>query len=502
MANPSDIPIVLQGPSLKYPLGGEYITSNQMTIEWVEPESITSSTALMWYELLFTEYYRIDEKDSWEQIAIIPSGVTSFNWNIPRNIKGTECRMGIRAVAYNGERSRVSSSASSFSIVEKGLPSPVVFEPTDNSSQFVYVTIALDRNGLLGQFSQRAFYEINYKSDSLGIEWTGIASNVPVNTVVVYWDIRELISASDYMLRVELVDENIVSKPTYINNIKINSLNYFLIDTVPPVGYINIENNLEYSNKRDIVLSLKAYDKTTGVEDVRIKQLNVGDATTPISYGEYQDMTAFLSWNILEEDGVKVIQSEYRDYAGNVLEDDGTSTYFRTYKDLSNNNVSCFLSSQGSEVGDDHLWTAFGGSSFKLYEDISWVSDLSYEVTDMVYYSDILYIAAKTTEGYGVLQKYYNDIVMAVYSFDTEDSVINSMVIFDDKIFLGLEDGRLLGYDFVDIVDIYGDNYFIKSISHLEVVADILFVFYNNSETSTAMYKNDNGDYVFNTIDI
>jgi len=488
------------GPSLVYPNGGEIFYTKQITIQWLEPTNISSRSELIFYEIFFIESYSKFKEPEWVQIANVPIGNSSFTWDISSYVKGTRCRIGIRAVTHEGKRSKMSYSAASFSVLDKKLPKPAIIEPITGEDYYSYVPFILDKQGIINECSERASYKIYYSSESLDIDWTLIIDNIPVNTEPIYWDVRNYSSASDYDFKVELVDEQSVSEPVFIRDVIINGLNYFVIDTEPPTGSIKVVNNSEYIKDKDVILSLSTYDKTTGTEYFKVQQLNVGANGNTLTPGPFEKYSDSSTWHLKGDDGVKLIQVKFRDYAGNTLLDDNEKEYFRTYKSLSNNEVTSILSVEDENT--TYLWIAFGGSSPQLYLNRVLISSLDGEATSMVVYNNVAYISIKDSNNKGILQRYISSEIETVYQLTTIDSVINSMIVFDSKIFMGLQNGRLMSFDGSTVKWENEHNLFDNSILNLETDGNILFIFLDYHENIWTMRKSVPNIYFFDEIDI
>jgi hypothetical protein len=493
-------PILISGPSLLYPLGEEIISTNIITITWKEPSSVNS---LLWIEILFTDNFEYYKNTAWKQIALVPSGLLLYQWKIPATVKGEKCRIGIRAINYNGSKSEISFSAENFTIEYKRLPFPSVIEPITNASYFSFVPIILDKAGLIGRCSQRALYNIYYASESLGIDWTLLRYGVPIDSPPVYWDLKDINSATDYQIKVELSDGGNISEPVFIKNITINSFNYFFIDTVAPTGNIKILNNKGYVKDRDTIIQLSAYDETSGVEFFQIKQLELGlgQNSSSSSASSIEKMTNLSTWHIQGEDGLKLIQARFKDFAGNVLENSSDKTFFRTYNNVDNAEVTSFIKN-----GTD-CWTAFGGDSPTLYKNKTLMATLDNVSTSMTFYDDILYIA--TTDITSILQKYINGNILTVEDLvdlaedDSQkaDCIVNSMTTFDGKLFLGLQNGLLYVYNGTNTYLANPDDIFETSINKIYGSASCLFIFLENKEQIVTMTKSGN-DYIFNELTI
>ncbi len=154
--------ILTDTPTLVYPNGGEIFTEGSISIQWVEPLNIPSGQAV-WYEIFITDSFDTTKKPELIQIATIPYGNSSYAYYINKNLKGEKCRIGIRAVIQNGQRSQISFSADDFTITNEMLPSPSVIEPIGGHTYFSYIPVIFEHDAIMGRCSQRSFYQISYR---------------------------------------------------------------------------------------------------------------------------------------------------------------------------------------------------------------------------------------------------------------------------------------------------------------------------------------------------
>ena len=510
----------ISAPTLVYPNGGETFTEGDINIQWTEPYGL-SSYDLTWYEIFITDNFGNRDKEELVQIATVPSGNTSYSYTIQKNLRGTKSRVGIRSVNHKGERSNISFSADDFTIVNEFLPSPSLLEPVPGGTYFSYIPFIFDHEGILGRCSQRSFYQVYYKLDSNEIDWTLLKSNIMVGSDPVEIDVSSFYTNSDYVLKVEVVDGENVSAPVFIENVSINNMNLFLIDTTPPLGSIKIIGNEEYTKDTSFLLEVSASDKTSSVKDVQIQQTNVNNQKSIT--GSFIPMTPLLTWDIKEEvegegvvDGVKLIQARFRDYGGNVIDDISSGKYFRTYKNLNDREVTTLLY---DETGENLYYTfesdGVGGLA-ELYRDLTFVSTLGGDATSLEMYNSILYVAIKDDENKGILQRlsagevntiadnsdqYLDTAKTTVNSLYATDSVINAMEVFDNTLFLGLDNGSLLSFK-GSVVSLENSDFLnLKSIRNIKTDGTLLYVFFYNSTEMMIMNKNSSGYYVFNLID-
>lgn len=514
--------IAVDGPTLTSPSGGEQVFGATISITWDEATNIDTTSDIIWYELFITELYNVDNLSNLIQIATLPSGTSSFTYNINKNLKGDKCRIGIRAVNHKGQRSEISFSADNFTISNRKLPRPAVFSPTKGTTYFSYIPIVLDGNGVVGRCSQRAFYQIYYKSDSQGIDWILALKNVMVGSKPINWDVTNFNTASDYSLKIELVDGNNVSSPVFINDITINNINYFSIDTIAPRGEIKIENEKEYTQYSNVVLSLKAFDATSAVKDYRIHQVSVSHdgvrTSDPVS-DVFFNMTDLVTWDIsfdgIVGDGEKLIQAEYRDYGNNIVSSSSDNKFFRTYKTVDNMVVADILL-DGTDV-----WTAYSNENdpslvSSLYRNHTFIFNLIGEPTSLALYEDIIYIAIRDNENKGILQRYTGGTVSSIAdneeqylddddaiinSLYSSDSVITSMEVFDGKLFLGLENGELLSFNGVSVSSENSEFVNLKSVRKVDTDGNVLYIFFDNTTELMIMNKLSSGVYNFSIVD-
>jgi hypothetical protein len=509
----------ISSPTLTYPNGGEIFTEGDINIQWIEPSNLSTSV-LTWYEIFITDDFNKTKKEELIQIATIPSGNTSYSYKMEKNLKGDKCRVGIRSVNNRGLRSNISFSADDFTIVNEALPSPALLEPVGGGTYFSYIPFIFDHTGVLGKSSQRSFYQIYYKSDNQDVDWTLLQGNIMVGTDPINIDVSNVNTDSDYVLKVELVDGDVISAPVFIENININNINVFLIDTEPPTGSIKIIGNNEYTKETGLILELSSSDEVSATKDVQIQQTNL--ETNGVVLGSYVPLTSLITWDIKEEvegagvvDGVKLIQARFRDYGDTELQS-ATQKYFRTYKNLDNREVTTFL--YGTIGVGSNLYYAFASDDSNLavlYKDISLISTLDGDCTSLEIYNSVLYIAIKDDENKGILQRltttvgtvvdneqeFTDTAETIVNSLYSADSVINAMEVFDNTLFLGLDNGELLSFKGSTIVSENDSFLNLKSIREIKTDGIMLYIFFYNTTEILIMRKNASGNYVFSTVD-
>jgi len=502
--------ILTDAPTMISPNGGEIFTEGSITIQWAEPLNVPA-TETIWYEVFITDSFDVNSKPELIQIATIPYGHSSYSYYINKNLKGSNCRVGIRAVNQSGGRSQMSFSSDNFTITNEELPSPSVLDPHSGGVYFSYIPIILQHDAILGRCSQRAFYQIFYSSKLQDIGWTLLRSNIMVGSDPFDLDVRNIPTSSDYAFKIELVDNGHVSPPLFIDNVTVNNISYFIIDTIPPKGSIRIVDNDEYSKNKDFIVSLEAYDKSSDVKEFQIEETDIASDTTVV--GTSSSMTPKASWDIqTDNDGVKLIKVRYKDYGDNVIQDAINPVYFRTYKSLDNKAITAFL----NDVVGNKLYTAFEGNAENpsldnplLYKDQSLLYTLNGNATALEKYNNVLYVAIQDPdENKGILQRESGGALQNVAnngnvldSLYSSDSIINTMEVFDGKLFLGLQNGTLLSFNGATITTENSSYLNIRSINLIRTDGNLLYVFFENSTEIMIIYKNSSGIYVPTTVE-
>lgn len=507
----------IEGPTLVYPNGGESFTEGSINIQWTEPT--IDSSEIIWYEIFITDDFDKYKKPETIQIATVPSGNTSYSYAIQKNLKGKESRIGIRSIRHDGQRSKMSFSADSFTIVNERLPIPSLMDPVPGGTYFSYIPFIFDHSSVLGRCSQRSFYQIYYKSDNQNIDWTLLQSNIMVGVGEFSIDASGFNTSSDYIFKVEIVDGDNVSQPVFINNVNVNNINFFVIDTVPPKGSIKVLDNEEYTKDKSLVLSLSSVDESTAVKDIQIQQTNVNSTDGPFM-SEFVDKTSILTWDLVgvnggdPVDGVKLIQARYRDYGDNVIVDSALKRYFRTYRNLQDREVTA-LYHDGIDIYYAFAEDSSTGYLASLYKNVSLLSTMDGDATALERYNSILYVAIKDSDNKGILQRYTDSLntiadnnqqyldsnQTALNSLYFADSVINSMEVFDNTLFLGLHNGSLLSFSGATVKTENDDYLNRKNIVRIKTDGNLLYIFFSNTTEVLVMSKNSQGNYDFNTIE-
>lgn len=81
------------------------------------------------------------------------------------------------------------------------------------------------------------------------------------------------------------------------------------VDATPPIGTITINNGAEYTNSRDVILSLHAEDDLS-----EVVEMNIANAS---SYHGWEPYVDSKEWQLPVTNGVKTVRVKFKDSAGN-----------------------------------------------------------------------------------------------------------------------------------------------------------------------------------------
>lgn len=462
-------------PSIVYPNGGEKIIDRQVSIEWHAPNPSNTEDMPSWYEIFFTDSYDANRQVNWFMIAKVPATSSSFSWNIPFTVKGTRCRVSIRCVDHRGFKTERSISSGNFSIQDRKLDAPSILSPNSGESYRFVVPFVIDSSALEGFYSQRSFFEVSYKSDAKGIDWTTIEQNLKIGSPPFNWDIRDLPPSDDYSFKIVLIDNNDnTSVPIYIDNVRLSSLDYFLLDTTPPTGRIKVIKNDEFTNKRDVTVEMSAFDETSGVQSVVLQQREGGEVA---KQQPEQPVSNVQTWHLSGDDGIKFIEAIFKDKAGNspqIITDSIDS--FRIFVSNANSEIADIVVVKDGDDWD--VYTAFAGSEPSIFLNKKIFSGLGHKPTSLAYFDHSVYVGVRENDYTGKLQKITSSGITTIETFGGENSYITAMVVFDENLYISLKNGKL--YQFTG-TSLFLQTEFSNSISGLSSNRSLLFIHLENS---------------------
>jgi hypothetical protein len=511
-------------PILKSPQGGENFNNGQVLIEW---NSATEDTYI--YEVQYTDDYS-GENTTWNALKKrIPSINSGYTWIVGKKLKTSKARVRVRGIDTNSQQvSEWSMSSGDFSINTSQLIAPAIISPMPYGiyNNIIYVT--LDDSLIKNTYNQKVSYNLHYSSSKLNIDWTSIINNLPPGYGFVRWNISELLPSDDYMLRLTASDNKDDEKASqivrsYVYNINIKASGSVLIDTVAPESVIQFENNRNLTNERNLVVNVFAYDKTSGLKELQLRECqidsllklgmystteaasdcasiadilggNIQDFTNVI--GKTQGFTSKILWELKDENGHRKIEALLSDYGGNmsispvktfmpILDSSGELTDFLRRTESRQGNTE----TASSEVEVVYVSTSSGELwLLEPYGRLIW-SITGQEISRIFDFNDIMYICTyNSATTVGSVYQYeagYNPVL--VEEFSSSLSRVETVSDFGEYIYFGLENGKLIQYlpsseyatTFVTATS------FDKAIKSLYGDAQYLYIGFENSQNIT-----------------
>lgn len=459
-------------PTLVFPNGGEEILTREIEISWKESYPSSSDNLEVWYEVFFTENYDFMTEPDWKMIASIPAGIGRYLWKVGNSIKSKNVRVGIRAVNSRGERSDMSVSSSSFSIRKSSPVTPSVLSPVPNSRYGTSIKFVFDDSYIFNSFSQRAKYYIYFSSVKASVPFTPVAQKIPVGNGPLVWDTTLIPPSDDYVITIYLADDDgNKSEEVNIRNISIIQEGFFLIDTKPPTGYIQINNSDQFTKDENVSVRLYSYDEVTGVHSMQF----IESATEDV-IGPPESFSNVKYWKLTEDDGIKTLKVKFQDYGANRTSQDTRS--FRVLFDLNNDDVADIVVQKSVDV----VWLAKNGSQpsiYKLSPVNSFVTYVNEPINCIAFYGNVLYISVQTSDSTALVYRWTGFILEEVFSVSDIDSEVTNMYQYNNKLFFGCKNGNLYTYDETSIA-------FVKSFGYqfMKIYSDnsLLYIVLRNSK--------------------
>ena len=119
------------------------------------------------------------------------------------------------------------------------------------------------------------------------------------------------------------------------------------------------------------------------------------------------------------------------------------------------------------------------------------------EILSMAKYNDVLYLGEQTKDAKGLLQRYTGGHIESVFSVNpitSLDSSINSMIVFDDRLFMACQNGELYSFNGSSVTL---ENTFISALNKIGTDGNLLYIFLENSSDIYTAYKDTVGELVY-----
>jgi len=446
-------------PTLTFPMN-YVVLSGQVPISW--KEAIPSDPCdVVVYELQITMTFSLDA--GWRILSSnLPAGTTSYVLNTD-NIPYTEDG-GLRIRAKNTKNlySDWSTTPQAFTIANHA-PNPVtIVRPLPQDSFDYCIPVNWKEASVKDVDGQSVTYSIEITDQfSSNGSWTSIPGALGLAEGTVSYNISsfDFPDGEDYGIRVYAIDSlGLASSPAVIGPISIKHEGSFIVDTLPPEGSLSINDGAVLAAYTKVKLTLSAFDATTGVKDVRFK--NAGEDC----WSDFDTYTHEKFWDVPATDGVKRVFVQYRDYAGNLSEVCDCDIVSRVFCD--EGNVTDI------EVFNNSLFAAFdtNGNLVEYRVLVNRVAQLPEpEITALARFGNFLYLSTYDSVTGAVVYSYDSK---ALRQFTIPTSKVLSMITFNDVLYLGLNNGRIMSYDGTTAVTVFVSS---SAITRLRTDGAVLY---------------------------
>jgi hypothetical protein len=285
----------LNAPKITSPTHNEQFNLGTILIQWDKPQlysgdpydpySLVSGSDTATYEIEYTDNYD-GEKTNWYTLKRrIPWAEESYSWVVGKMVKSNSVRIRMRTKDVYTEETSVWSISETFSINVFNLVPPAIISPVSGNMYSNFILIILDETQSKNTYHQKIRYTLEYSSESQNISWTIIVSNVPPGQNVIRWNIDDLPTSNDYVLRLTAKNSSTCLEPNlpepdqiakrYVYGIKIQQSGVFIIDTKPPQAVIQIANNTHVTNRVNQSVNIFAEDDTTEVSSIQLRECDI-----------------------------------------------------------------------------------------------------------------------------------------------------------------------------------------------------------------------------------
>lgn len=291
---------MLFSPQIASPEGGENFNLSQVTITWDKNDPPSTNTAVttdsVTYEIEYTDDYKGRDTTWYALKRRIPWENESYTWIVGKMIKSSNVRIRMRAYSNIDESRSDYSMSNSFAINIFNLMAPAIISPIPNILYTDYLLIILDETLTINTYHQKIRYTIEYSSEKREVDWTIIVRDIPVGQNVVRWNLDDVETSDDYIIRVtaqnstdclpgETPSPHQIAR-SFAHDVNIQQSGMFLIDTKPPEGILEIEGSTRVTNQLEQIVNIFVEDETTEVEQIQMREC---DATSILSLGDLAD---------------------------------------------------------------------------------------------------------------------------------------------------------------------------------------------------------------------
>jgi len=410
-----------------------------------------------------------------------------------------------------GQLSDWSMSSGDFSINVFKLIPPAIVSPIGSRVYTDFILIILDETLTRNTFNQKVRYTLEYSSDKISVDWTVIAKDVPVGQNVIRWDLDDLIPADDYVLRLTAKNAATSCFATeapipdqigrrFIYNLKIQQPGMFLIDTKPPKAILDIESSSGITNELVHTLNIFAEDETSTVEKIQIREC---DTSTEIALGNVDgadfgettqcssiseilesadpDFGALIGkplgystktqWTFEDKSGQRRLEALLTDSGGNTsiqnLEKSFIPAFRHDFKindmivTVEERNDTIIAETPDGEFSLSPILATFEVAYMVTSDGGYWIlepfprlvaqSSFNRDIKLLASFAGSVYLLTYTNSGSildtGSVFRDDKTILVLLFNFPNPLSIPNAVAEFDDRLYIGLENGELWSWN-------------------------------------------------------
>lgn len=456
---PTGIEFIPFRPTLTFPLNFG-ILSGIVTITWKEAIPRDPCNDPVFYELQFTRNFSLDS--GWKTLATdIPAGTTSFPFDVTQIPFTDDGGLRIRARDDKFLYSDWSASNQAF-IIANHAPNPASLLSPSPNDIFDYCIPVVWKEPAIKDIDGHGVAFLIEITDTFSQDtgWLTVpgADALPEGTTSFNIGSFDFPEGKDYGIRISAVDAaGLGSVPVAVGPLTVAHQGQFIIDTVAPDGSVSINDGAVLAVSTKVKLTLFATDTTTGVKDVRFRNADED------CWGDFDSFENEKFWDLSNSDGVKRVFVQFRDYAGNISQVCDCDIVSRVFSD--EGNVTDI------EVFNNKLYAAFDQRG-NLVEYKVLVNHAAVfpepELTALAKFGNFLYVAS------------FDGFTARVYKFDSKPTLVFSiagskiltMLAYNEDLFLGLNDGRIISFDGTSTMVVFSA---LSAVTRLRTDGAVLF---------------------------
>ncbi len=499
-------------PHITSPQGGEIFNLGKVIITWDRNDPPTDdpyeSTSVISYEIEYTDNYNSNDT-AWHTVKRrIQWTETEFEWVVGKMIKSTTVRIRMRAKnSLDGALSDWSTISGKFLINVFKLIPPAIVSPLPGFVYTDFILIILDESITRDTFNQKVRYTLEYSSAKRDIDWTLIALDIPIGQNVIRWDLEDVPSSDDFVLR--LTAKNAATScfqssiPTpdqisrrFVYNLKIQQPGMFFIDTIPPQAILDIESSSGITNQLTHTLNIYAEDSTTEVEQIQIRECdasnqvalgdmsNIADPPTDCSsvetlitatdadfgklIGKPLGYSTKTQWNLEDISGLRRIEALVTDSGGNTSVQNLQKTFipiFRSGASITDMVVIIEvrdvitivqtpegLATTKTETEFEVAYLAVSDGTYWVLEPYPRLIDstANRQVLALFAFNRFIYLFTHIdSSDAGAVLRDDKTVITNIFTFPNPLSITNSVAEFQDEMYIGLENRELWKFNAV-----------------------------------------------------